>query len=190
MSAMIGLVLLALQTGQPEPASDEATQGPRSRFIICPRDTRCPRSASPMLGGLAGGLGTSITPNYGSVVLQGGFSPDPRVFRLRSGGTRNAAMLSSECEGYVSPAPDLRLSYSATTHPLTLIAAGRGVSLLINGPDGRWYCTPAATERVVYRFERPQSGRYDVWVGAPRGGGVPVELRISELPDAAGAPTD
>lgn len=170
---MIAELALLLVGTQP----DVGLQQPLGRFLICPGHPRCPRSNDAE----AGEVNSALAPSYGSVTLNSGFLPDPRVVRLTSGGDVDAATLQPGCTGFVSRAADVRVAYQAGTLPLTLSAVGANVSLLINGPDGRWHCTPLSATGAVYRFARPSSGRYEIWVGAPRGGGSAAELRISEL---------
>lgn len=168
---MIVELALLLTAAQPD------TQVPLGRFMICPGHPRCPRSSD----GESDAVSPALAPSYGTVTLDGGFTPDPRVIRLTSGGEVDAATLQPGCTGFVSRAPDLRIAYQAGSLPLTFTAVGTNVSLLINGPDGRWHCTPLSATGAAYRFARPASGRYDIWVGAPRGGGGAAQLQISEM---------
>ena len=168
---MIVELALLLAGAQPEGA-----QQPLGRFMVCPGHPHCPRSSD----GESNAVNPSQVPSYGTVTLNGGFTPDPRVVRLTSGGEVNAATLQPGCTGFVSRAPDLRVTYQAGSLPLTFTAVGANVSLLINSPDGRWYCTPLSAAGATYRFARPASGRYEIWVGAPRGAGSAAQLQISE----------
>lgn len=169
------IVELALLLAGAQP--DVGTQQPLGRFLVCPGHPRCPRSND----GETDAIDTALAPNYGTVSLSGGFLPDPRVVRLTSGGEMDAARVQPGCTGFVSRAPDVRVTYEAGSLPLTFTAVGADVSLLINSPDGAWHCTPLSATGAAYRFARPGSGRYEVWVGAPRGGGGSVQLQISEL---------
>jgi hypothetical protein len=168
---MIVELALLLAGAQPEAAQ------PLGRFMVCPGHPRCPRSSD----GESNAVSPSQAPSYGTVRLEGGFTPDPHVVRLTSGGEVDAATLQPGCTGFVSRAPDLRVAYQAGSLPLTFTALGANVSLLINSPDGRWHCTPLSAAGATYRFARPTSGRYEIWVGAPRGGGSAAQLQISEM---------
>ena len=85
----------------------------------------------------------------------------------------------------ISRAPDFQLTYDAGSLPLTF-----GVSTPTQTrpwsstrPDGDWYCdddSGGGTDPEV-SFYRPQSGVYDVWVGAFDGDGGEAELFITEL---------
>ncbi len=157
--------------------AQQETRQPLGRFMVCPGNASCPRSSD----GESGAVSPSLAPSYGTVSLNGGFTPDPRVVRLTSGGEVDAATLQPGCTGFVSRAPDLRVTYRADNLPLSFTAVGANVSLLINSPDGRWHCTPLSATGAAYRFARPASGQYDIWVGAPRGAGGAAQLQISEL---------
>lgn len=172
---MIVELALLLAGAQPEGGN----QQPRERFMICPGHPRCPRSGD----GASGAVDATLAPSYGTVTLNGGFTPDPRVIRLTSGGEVDAATLQPGCTGFLSRAPDVRVAYQAGSLPLTFTAVGANVSLLINSPDGRWHCTPLSATGAAYRFAQPGSGRYEIWVGAPRDGGGAAQLQISELED-------
>jgi hypothetical protein len=171
---MIVELALLLAGAQPE----GGTQQPRERFMICPGHPRCPRSGD---GGESSAVNVDLAPTYGTVTLDGGFTSDPRIVRLTAGGEVDAATLQPGCTGFVSRAPDVRVAYQAGSLPLTFTAVGANVSLLINSPDGRWHCTPLSSTGAAYRFARPGSGRYEIWVGAPSGGGGAAQLQISEM---------
>lgn len=53
----------------------------------------------------------------------------------------NAFSAAGGCQGIVAVAPDVRLTYDAGGYDLTVrTSANTDTILLINGPDGRWYC--------------------------------------------------
>ena len=125
-------------------------------------------------------------PNYGTINLEAGFPNDPRVIAVRSGGELNAANLSSSCRGFISNAPDVRLNYQAGSLPLIIsVDAEADTTLVVNGPDGSWYCDDDGGEEGLnpsLRFNRPQSGRYEIWVGTYGSASLePAQLHISEL---------
>ncbi len=112
----------------------------------------------------------SAAPTYETVRLNSGFTPDPYVVYLRSGGSIPAGDLSSSCRGYIANAPDVRLHYSTTSGILPLILSvdsGADTTLVVNAPDGRWYCDDDTGEGLnpLMRFDSPLSGRYEIWVG-------------------------
>lgn len=137
---------------------------------------------------------TSASPNYGTVNLRSGFSPDPHVVEVQAGGRINInEAVSSDCRGYVSNAPDLRLSYTSGSGVLPLLIAVQSDSdttLLVNAPDGRWYCNDDTNGLdPLIRFNNPSSGRYEIWVGTYSNSGMtPARLLISELESSVTEP--
>ncbi len=128
----------------------------------------------------------SLYPRFGSAYLTSGFRNDPHREYLTGGGPAQAGLLGTPCTGYVNTAPDFRLDFTAGKFPLYVSAESDGdATLVINGPDGRWYCDDDSGGDFdpLLVFTAPQSGQYDIWIGnfdsaAPLYG---VELRISEL---------
>lgn len=106
---------------------------------------------------------------FGGVELGAGFSPDPHAVDLVAGGSISASSRFSNCTGYIADAPDYSLTYQAGGFPLIFTAdSDSDTTLIINGPNGDWWCDDDGAEAVfnpMIRFDRPQSGRYDVWVG-------------------------
>ena len=128
----------------------------------------------------------SLSPSYGSVSLGGGFSPDPYTVSLRSGGSIDASSrIGGSCRGYVANAPDFRLQFTPGSLPLILsVASGSDTTLVVNGPDGRWYCDDDGGDGLnpSLRFGSPMGGQYDIWVGTYGGSSLQsATLHISEL---------
>ena len=133
-----------------------------------------------------GGLNPNGAANYGTITLNAGFDGDPRVIDLRAGGSINASSVGSSCSGFVTGNPDVKLNYSAGSLPLIIsVAAQSDTTLVINGPDGRWYCNDDGGVNGLnpsLRWNSPASGRYDIWVGTYSSGSTqPARLHISEL---------
>jgi hypothetical protein len=125
-------------------------------------------------------------PNYGTVTLSGGFTPDPRVVNLRAGGNLPASNVSSSCRGFITDAPDVRLVWSSGSLPLIIsVNASSDTTLIVNGPDRSWYCDDDGGVNGLnpsITFNNPQSGRYEIWVGTYQSGSTqPAQLNISEL---------
>lgn len=128
-------------------------------------------------------------PLYGTVSLTAGFTPDPYPVDVMPGGTTNATNLSlgSECVGFINASnPDVRVNYQAGEFSFLSFAirGGGDTTLLINGPDGRWYCNDdfggSVSPNVM--FEPAQSGQYDIWVGTfGEDSGGSAQLRITEI---------
>ena len=110
-----------------------------------------------------------------------GFTPDPIRVRITSGGSINASRLGGACVGMIARAPDYEFTYTAGSFPLSFGVVSNGdTSLVINGPDGRWYCNDDADGlNPILTWGRPPSGSYDIWVGAV-GEPASATLLISE----------
>ena len=134
----------------------------------------------------AAGQDYNADPNFGTVNLASGFTPDPQIVAVRSGGEINASTISQSCAGFISSAPDVRLNYTAGSLPLIISAAADAdTTLVVNGPDGRWYCDDDGGVNGMnpaVRFNHPASGRYEIWVGTyGRSALRDARLNISEL---------
>lgn len=135
---------------------------------------------------------TSAQALSGTVSLSSGFTPDPYRVELISGGPNSVERLGGSCVGYVSNSPDFELQYSAGSLPLIFrTVAENDTTLVINGPDGRWYCDDDGYDEgdAEVFFSSPASGTYDVWVGSySQGGGGSASLLITELAGSSSAP--
>jgi hypothetical protein len=143
-------------------------------------------AASLLIGGPAMAQSAHLTANFGEIQLSAGFTPDPYRVQMTAGGSVNGANLPGSCLGYISEAPDFEVSYSASGGlPLVFrTISGADTTLIINGPDGRWYCDDDSYGDLdaEVRFGRPQSGVYDIWVGTVNGGTASATLLITETP--------
>ena len=128
----------------------------------------------------------SLTANYGEISLSAGFTPDPYTVNIQAGGSVDGSRLPGSCTGYISEAPDFEVTYSAGSLPLVFrTVSGADTTLIINGPDGQWYCDDDSfgDGDAQVRFNRPQSGTYDIWVGKfGSGGTAAARLLITETP--------
>lgn len=127
----------------------------------------------------------TLNATFGNAALSAGFTGDPYIVQVASGGTYDASGLGGACVGMIASAPDFQLTYSAGSLPLTLsVNSSSDTTLIVNGPDGRWYCDDDSGNlgsNPMVRFSRPTTGTYDIWVGSYAGRGAPAELNISEL---------
>lgn len=124
--------------------------------------------------------------NYGEVTLYSGFTPDPFLVNVTAGGSINAQnAISGSCRGWISNAPDVQVNYSAgNSLPLIIsVNSGADTTLVINAPDGRWYCDDDGGDGLnpSLRWGSPPSGAYDIWVGSYNGSAAAAVLSISEL---------
>jgi hypothetical protein len=126
-------------------------------------------------------------PNYGTVDLVSGFTPDPHQLTLLSGGEIDASALSdvAYCTGFIDDAPDYRLNYTSGDFPLYISATSAAdVSLVVRSPDGQFLCDDdsAGDYNPRVTLEAPQSGSYEIWVGTYGGPEFhDTTLEISEL---------
>lgn len=144
----------------------------------------------PLTVGMAAAQSLSAPATYGSRSLTSGFAPDPHTVNLTAGGSIQASSVASGCSGMIANAPDFELNYTAGSLPLIFrTASGADTTLVINGPNGSWYCDDDSGGglNAEVRFGSPASGVYDVWVGSFSGGMEPATLQISEL-GGGGAP--
>ncbi|MCH8495122.1 MAG: hypothetical protein LAT57_05755 [Balneolales bacterium] len=107
-------------------------------------------------------------PVFDTVSLRAGFLPDPYIVDLLAGGPSQVPQRG--CEGYINlAAPDLDLNYEAGRYPLSIYAQSNAyVTLLVYTPQGEWICesnTGNMGNALIF-FENPQSGNYNIWVGA------------------------
>lgn len=132
----------------------------------------------------------SATATYGEVRLSSGFTPDPHTVNLTAGGSIDASSnVSSSCQGSIARAPDYEVTYDAGSLPLYFyVHASSDTTLVVNGPDGQWYCDDDSNGGVnpQVTYNNPSSGTYDVWVGTFGGGTTPATLFVTELNSSEG----
>ncbi|HYD14205.1 MAG TPA: hypothetical protein VEC11_15275 [Allosphingosinicella sp.] len=146
-------------------------------------------SAAAILAIPAAAQNVNARPNFGVVTLRTGFTPDPRIIPVVSGGTINAVRVrgSGVCRGFISSSPDARLVFNTDGNlPLIIsVDSSADTTLVVNGPDGRWRCDDDSGVRGLnpsIRYARPRSGRYEIWVGSYRSGtNARARLHISEV---------
>lgn len=141
--------------------------------------------------GVATAQDVSQRPAYGTVNLTSGFTPDPNIVQVQSGGNVNAETLNSgrhtgDCKGMIANAPDVRLNYTKGSLPLIIsVASSADTTLVINAPDGSWFCDDDGGvngNNPAIRFNSPQSGQYDIWIGTYANASLQnAQLHISEL---------
>ncbi len=124
---------------------------------------------------------------FGSQVLASGFSPDPFILNMTAGGPIDASQaVSGSCRGFIADAPDFDLHFAPGPGGLPLVVSvnsSRDTTLVINGPDGRWYCDDDSGEgeNPSIVFSSPGEGLYNIWVGTYDNSTAAAELSISEL---------
>lgn len=139
---------------------------------------------------VAGAQDFHQNPTYATVNLNSGFTPDPNVVNVQSGGTIDAAKVravnNEECGGFIASAPDVRLNFRHGTLPLIIsVASNADTTLVINAPDGNFYCDDDGGVNGLnpsVRFDQPADGQYDIWIGTyGNNSNQPAQVNISEL---------
>ena len=124
----------------------------------------------------------NLKPAYGSVTLNAGFLPDPFSKTLTAGGSIKTEL--GGVKAFVAKAPDFRLDYKAGSYPLKIYVESKGdTTLLVRLPNGTWVANNDGNigTNPLLSFAKPQSGRYDIWVGTIGAKTVGATLHISEL---------
>jgi len=137
--------------------------------------------------GIEGTLNFNLNPNFGSVNLVAGFSPDPYTIALASGGPIDVATqnLPGECTGYVTEAPDFRVLRF-------FVQASDDTTLIINDPNGTWFCADDFNGTIdpLIDITNPVAGQYDIWVGTfASNANVEATLYITEMDVSPANPT-
>lgn len=128
---------------------------------------------------------SSLRAITGEVRLNSGFTPDPMRVNVVAGGSIDASRLGGACRGRISNAPDYQVTYTAGRLPLVFrTLSSADTTLVINAPNGSWYCDDDGygDGDAQVRFNKPQSGVYDIWVGRYDGGTASASLLITETP--------
>lgn len=146
---------------------------------------------SQLLPGASTAQDYTLEPSFGTFELVSGFEPDPIEFANYAGGIIDLSLQEdSDCVGFISAAPDIRISYSGAEYdyPLGFITESEADTvLLINAPDGSWYCNDDYSEdfgvSAGIEFSTPMEGVFDIWVGVyeEEDAYTPAVLLISEL---------
>lgn len=126
----------------------------------------------------------NLPSNFGSTSLNGGFTTSVSVV---SGGIIDAAVVGSNCRGFISTASDYTVNFSTFVGgpgllPLVITTnAASDTTLVVYDPNGNWFCDddggPGFNARV--QINSPAPGPYKIWVGSYGGGNSPATLRIN-----------
>lgn len=130
----------------------------------------------------------ALEPFAATLTLGSGNFPDPHFVDVQAGGDVDMQRRQSSCAGFISERPDVRVNFTAgeQASPLLFsVHAQADTTLVINGPDGLWYCDDDGGVRgfnPLVVFEQPPSGQYDIWVGAYGEENVlhPARLSVSQ----------
>jgi hypothetical protein len=142
---------------------------------------------------------TSPTPSpvfVPEISLSNGFTPDPYTIDVIVGGANQASTLDSSCSGYVGTNPSYRLNFSPGSLGLGIYTLSDiDTTLAIRSPSGVWNCNDdnsnlENTLNSGYYFASPESGMYDIYVGAFSEGSVgqSATLAITEFSESSWNP--
>ncbi|MEM9193015.1 MAG: hypothetical protein AAGF12_27825 [Myxococcota bacterium] len=148
------------------------------------------RNVRPSRLGVVTGTPTPTTPiatggpNYGTITLSPGFSPDPAVRSGVSGGQTNANQLGGNCRGWISTRPDHIFQATGSFGLLRILArANTDTTLVVQDQNGRFWCDDdgGQNQNPMVQAAFP-AGTYRVWVGSYRQGDTSrYSIGFSEL---------
>ena len=121
-------------------------------------------------GSVPAELNLELAATFDTVELAAGFTPDPYTADGQSGGEIDVSYLGSDCTGFASEAPDFDVTYTSGTAELLrfyFVAASSDTSMIVNAPDGSWYCSDDSGDSIdpMVDFASPVDGLYDIWIG-------------------------
>mgnify|MGYP003574492047 CR=1 FL=1 len=128
---------------------------------------------------------SSAQANFGSVSLNTGFTPDPRMLSGTSGGGMSASTMGGSCRGWITPNPDHQMFLNTPFNWLRVFVRASGdTTLVIRGPmpsmatrcnDDRFGTNPAIEGAWA-------PGQYNVWVGSYGSGqNHPYQIGFTEI---------
>ncbi len=117
--------------------------------------------------------GAATEGTFGSVALEAGFTPDPYVWEIVSGGSEEAATFADPaCAGFIASQPDYVVEWAGSSAQLRMLFLAElesdDTTLAVLGPDGTWTCgddTDGALDPSI-TITDPAPGAYAVWVGS------------------------
>ena len=133
----------------------------------------------------------ALSATYGEADLSRGGTT---TISLVAGGEFDSSDISSACRGMIYDRPDyvFNVTTSGTDALLIAAASDSDTTVVVYGPDNRWYCDDdsAGGLNPIVTIGRAMAGRYAVWVGTHNGGYANAVLGASlATPSSAGAGT-
>ena len=163
------------------------TAPPTTAPTAPPTTATLPPTAPPTSGGE---LDFLLPPVYPAVQLTSGFQPDPHTLSVTAGGPVDVAYLGGSCVGFATSEPTFELAYTNGAQSLLRFyfvgTLSRDSTMIINKPDGEYVCADDTFNTVhpSIDFDSPETGTYDVWIGAFVGGtDVAGTLSVTEIAD-------
>jgi hypothetical protein len=113
---------------------------------------------------------TTLHPDDAEIALEPNFLPDPFEVSMTVGGPVSAYELGKRCRGYVSEAPDVRLSWAGSADLLSvhfLAEESWDTTLVIHTPDNQWLCDDDSygDSQPIIKIRNLVDGDYAIWVG-------------------------
>lgn len=190
MMPLLGMFLGLGACGGPRAAEPERRNRPAPQTKAT-KGVRIEKMTETEVRALPGGGTGAIQANYGSIKIEAGFTPDPRLLPGTSGGTENAAALAAGCSGWISgELPDHILIAGTPLPKLRVLAASnQDVTLVIQRVGGGYACNDDAegsSPEVKEAF--PLAGIYRIWVGSfEKGINSAYQLVLTENPGTTAA---
>ncbi|MBC7812413.1 MAG: DUF3105 domain-containing protein [Burkholderiales bacterium] len=116
-------------------------------------------------------LDVDAEPLYGSVLLDAGFTLDPYIVSMQSGGDVDVSALNldnPECGGYVLSLPDFRLDWVEAPASLRIFFTSEGdTTLIVRDPNGQFLCNNDFDGvNPTVEIDMMTAGPYAIWVGS------------------------
>jgi hypothetical protein len=110
---------------------------------------------------------SDLKSNFGTIQLSPHFSPDPKVYQGRSGGSIRASGISSNCSGWITSTPDHILILRNSFDFLRILAESlTDITLVVRMPNGEYRCNDDTYGTNPALDGRWPSGTYRIWIGS------------------------
>jgi hypothetical protein len=196
IAGVVSLVIALVPHGNGQSPSNLAGDGrgvqtePTDRTSTSPTDESTPDHSISDDGGDSGGpaeaLDFSLDANYGTFDITTGFTPDPWMQAVTSGGAADASAAPVNCRGFAATKPDVQVNWHGTSNFLRIFfdaPSGQDTTLIVNDPVGGWHCgDDEFVPNPAIDITSPMEGSYDIWVGSYVAGEfISGTLYITEL---------
>jgi hypothetical protein len=125
--------------------------------------------ATPSTPDSTGELNSEGEATYGTSSLSDGFTPDPTVVQMSSGGSIDvtAREIGSECRGFAAENPDYRVEWAGAGDLLRVFFVSDGdTTLIVQTPSGEFACNDDfGGLNPLVDIQNPQTGTYNIWIG-------------------------